>query len=283
MSQPRQPDGEDRDDPAVEYVRSALQEAAQAHRPARDAMVHRIAAGRAADHRRTSWSLLSARPVGAALAVAVISALSVAAVQLTGDDGHGADVPNPPAARPAAVRSSPPAAQPDATGAQRSRQPSTRPATDQASPSGSSPEETKPSGGASPTGTTARNDVLASVGSMGPNSVDTWSQEDVTITNTKAIVSLTVTVTVALTAEPAYTNGFTTVTNSDVTMTTSRGPTALTYTYVLKKGVTLAPGTYLFAAQFRHGPGRQVTRDSYTIVARTRGAETYAQLVGAFR
>ena len=45
-------------------------------------------------------------------------------------------------------------------------------------------------------------------------------------------------------------------------------------------GATLAPGKYVFAAQFNHRAGRTTDQDSYTVVADTGKAE--AQLAGGF-
>jgi hypothetical protein len=256
MSQPREPRDED---PTTEYVRSALHEAAQSYRPGRTAMVDRVAAGRAAPPRpaprRSPRSFLSVHPVAAAVAVAAVLAVSVVAVR------SGADHDQPTAAPPPAAALSPTAV-----------------ATTPARPT-TTTTTTKPH--SSPASAhSAANGFLSTKGAVDPHSVPTWAQHNVTITNTKALASLRVTITIAATDGASAANKFTTVPNADLTMAVTPAGKSLIYTYVLRDGATLRPGKYVFAAQFNHRAGRTADQDSYTVVARTGSAG--AELAGRF-
>jgi hypothetical protein len=267
MSHPTEPNGENRDDVNVEHIRSALHDAAQAYQPSRTAIVNRVASGRAATRSKAKrLTLFSVRPVGAALAVAVTLVLSVVAVRSMNNDGQNNAAVNPPAAAPVAASASPAAStgRPETTSTKQPRPPTTPPTSGQTGPSGQP----------------AANDFLTCDGAVDPHSVETWSQNNVTVTNTKAINSLRITVKVALTAGTADAGRWTTVPNSDITITVTRQATTLTYAYALKPGTTLAPGKYTFAAQFTHQSGRSADQDSYTVTARTGSAG--AELAGTF-
>jgi hypothetical protein len=237
------PDGTGPHDPTDDYVRSALRDAAQAYQPDRAAMAHRVAAGRATTRARRRHGY----PIAAALAVAVIAVLSVVAVRSAADHGRRT-VAGPPVAAPA----------PSATTTPPSRPPA---------PSRSA---TTPAG----------NGLLTAQGRTDPHSVATWSEQNVTIRNAKTLTALRVTVTVSLTAGTADAGRYTTVPNSDVTVTVTRAATALSYAYVLKPGVRLPPGTYVFAAQFTHRSGRDAGRDGYAVTAAGGGGT--AELSGSF-
>jgi hypothetical protein len=243
------PDGERPDDQATDYVRSALRDAAQAYQPNRSAMVNRVASGRAAARAKARRGIY---PVAAAFAVAVIVVLSVVAVRSTGDDGTRPDANPPAAARPPVS----PAPVTSASASPAPRKSASRPATG------------------------AADGVVTATGGVGANSVATWSESTVTITNAKTLTALRVTITVAATPGAAAAGKYTTVPNADLTMTVTRSGSALTYAYVLKQGTTLAPGSYLFAAQFDHRSGRSMAKDSYAVTGATRNTEI--ALSGAF-
>lgn len=261
------PNGDGHDDPTEEYVRSALRDAAQAYQPDRTAMVNRVASGRTAAATaapRARWTLLGFYPAAAAAAVAVILVLSMVAVRSARDGDSGPIVAAPPPS-PTASASAPPT--PTGT--------TTPPAK---STTGTSPTTTRrPSG--KPTSTT----FLTTDGAMDANSVDTWSQSNVTLTNTKPLVELAVTIKVAMNPSTADAGRYTTVPNSDMTMTVTRDETSLTYEFVLRDGKKLQPGNYVFAAQFIHRSGRSADADTYSVVARTASVDTKADLGGNFR
>jgi len=260
MSPPKDQHGETPDDLTVEQIRSALHDTAQAYQPSRAAIELRVAHGRAAPRgkdRHGARAYFTMRPVGAALAVVVISVLSVFAFR-SGTDHP--PVASSPATAPVAASPSP---SPSSTGnrAGASSDHSRLPTTPSRSGAPSSAGRSTPAG------------FLTAVGAVDPNSVDTWSQNNVTISNTAAVTSLLITIKVALTAEAAYAGRYTTVSNSDIIVTVTRDATTMTYSYALRQGVTLAPGSYVFAAQFVHHSGRDADRDSYTVVAQAGSAE----------
>jgi hypothetical protein len=183
-------------------------------------------------------------PVGAAVAVAVILTVSMIAVRAGGEHDQPAAAPRP------------------------------APTTAASKPSAGPPS--RPAASVHP----AANGFLSTKGAVDPHSVATWAQQNVTITNTKVLKSLRVTITVAASDGTSVAGKFTTVSNSDVTMTVTQAANFLTYAYVLHDGVTLAPGRYVFAAQFNHRAERPADQDSYTVVAGTGRAE--AQLAGGF-
>jgi hypothetical protein len=268
MSHPTEPNGENRDDVTVEHIRSALHDAAQAYQPSRTAIVNRVASGRAATRSKAKrLTFFSIRPVGAALAVAVTLGLSVVAVRSINRAGQDNAAVNPPAAAPVAASASPAptTARPGATSTKLPRQSAAPPPA---------------SGQTNPSGQPAANDFLICGGAVDPHSIETWSQNNVTVTNTKVIDSLRITIKVALATGTTDAGRWTTVPNSDMTITVTRQATALTYVYALKPGTTLAPGKYTFAAQFQHHSGRKATGDSYAVTARTGSAD--AQLSGTF-
>ena len=253
MSHPTEPNGENRDDVTVEQIRSALHDAAQAYQPSRTAIVNRVASGRAATRSKAKrLTYFSIRPVGAALAVAVTLVLSVVAVRSMNSVGPNNAAVDPPAAAPvpASASPAPTTARPGATSTRQPRRSATPP------------------------------NFLSCAGAVDPHSVETWSQNNVTISNTKVLDSLRITLKVALTAGTADAGRWTTVPNSDMTITVTRQATVLTYVYALNQGKTLAPGKYTFAAQFTHHSGRNAKQDSYAVTASTAGAD--AKLAGTF-
>jgi hypothetical protein len=136
------------------------------------------------------------------------------------------------------------------------------------------PSSTPTSTGSTTPATRPAAGFLSSKGGVDPNSVATWSQQNVTITTTEPVDSLTVTIKVAMTARVAEAGRYTTVPNNDVIVTVDRGANWMTYKYSLRKGAELIPGNYLFAAQYTHHSGRGMSKDSYTINARAGGQQT---------
>ena len=269
MSPPKDQHSENPDDLTVEQIRSALHDTAQAYQPSRAAIELRVAHGRAAPAgkgRHGARAYFTMRPVGAALAVVVISVLSVFAFR---SGILRPPVADPPATAPVAAAPSPsPAPSTTSNRAGASSGHSRLPTTPSRSGAPSSASRSTPAG------------FLSAVGAVDPNSVDTWSQNNVTISNTAAVTSLLITIKVALTAEAADAGRYTTVPNSDITVTVTRDATTMTYSYALRTGATLAPGSYIFAAQFVHHAGRDAGRDSYSVAAQAGSAD--ATLDGTF-
>jgi hypothetical protein len=235
MSSPREHD----------ELRARLRDAAAEWEPDRTYMINRVAAGRSEAARPRSRAR-SLRPMAAAASVAVISVLSVVAVRSVNSAAETPDVP-PAAQAPAVVPTSSPTSSPASTP---STSPTTR--THTSSPASERPE--------SPATVTAKSGI-------GKNSVATWSECTVTVTNPATVKALSVSIRVALSAQAAEAGKYTTVPNSDVTMTVTKETDALVYTWVLKKEARLTPGKYVFAAQFTHAAGRTWNRDEYRVSA----------------
>lgn len=264
-----------------EHIRRALQDEAGRYEPDRRAIAERLARGRAAAAQKARNSprrLFSMRPAAAALAVVGVLVATVIGVRL-GDTGGTPDVvaePPPPAT--AAVAGGGPSTAPppgDTTGRPRSRPVTTAP-TGKAPPATTAPSGPPRASSSSPPGAS----WLSTGGARGKNSVATWTENTVTVKLTKPVVALAVTVTVAATPGAAEAGKWTTVPNSDLVVTVDRAAQGLTYTYRLRDGVTLRPGTWTFAAQFTHRAGRGTSADTYVVEAATSSAE--AERSGSF-
>jgi hypothetical protein len=67
----------------------------------------------------------------------------------------------------------------------------------------------------------------------------------------------------------------------DLVTTVEQQRDALVYTFTLKPGVRLAPGSYIFAVQYGHAVGgRDPSRDSYQAIATASG--TRVEVYGGF-
>jgi hypothetical protein len=108
---------------------------------------------------------------------------------------------------------------------------------------------------------------LSARSAIGKDSVATWSECTVTVSTASPLDALTVSIKVALSANAADAGKYTTVPNSDVTMTVTRGADAMTYTWVLNEKAELIAGKYVFAAQFTHAGGRTWSKDGYQVSA----------------
>jgi hypothetical protein len=244
-------------------LRFELRQAADAYVPDRAAIARRAATRRAAAARRDRM-----RPAAAALAVVAVAVGGVVAVQLSDDSAPPRPVaaaPPPPAASPdgpASRRPRPTSAGPDPTTAGPSRSPATPPIKEP-------PTEAPP---ASSTRKPAGPQLVQVSGAVDKASVATWTQDTVTIKADKP-TWVRVTVRVDRSSDAARAGWFTTVPNSDLTFTAKDTADALLYTYTLKEGARLRPGTYVFAAQFSHGTGRGPDGDSFTVDARSGSAD----------
>jgi hypothetical protein len=270
----------DPDDVTVEYVRSSLRDAAQAHEPDRTAMVNRIASGRSAVPAEVRPARRSLLPVGAALGVVSVLVASIFAVRLSNDDpspGIVAAPPAPTSTAPPAPGTTPPTGATGTTGATGSTggtgtTGATDPATSTTRPTSTAPVR--------PTQTKAKSSFVSTDGIVGPNSVSTWSENQVQLKNTKTLAELTVTITVAMTPGAKKAGQYSNVAGSDIEVTVTEAANALIYTYSLRDGKQLRPGEYLFGAQFTHASGRSRDADWYAVTART--GSTNADLRGAF-
>jgi hypothetical protein len=122
-----------------------------------------------------------------------------------------------------------------------------------------------------PTGVHTQESFLWSDGSVDPHSTDNWAQSNVTLKNHLTVTALTARLRIALTPGVADAGSWSTVPSDALTVTVTREQDALVYEWVLKPGRTLAPGTYVFAGQYRHAAGgRDAGRDVYQATATAR-------------
>lgn len=260
-----------------ERIRSSLRDAAEAYQPDRQAISTRVAQGRAADGETKSLrrSMLGLRPAGAALAVVGVLVASGVAVRASVIDDQNLAEPPPPTVAPAPVVTGA-ATSPDPTGPTGTRKPGAT--TGPAHPTGTTTFPGSPPPASSPA--TGAASWLEVGGVTGKDSVPTWTEKKVTLRNTSALISLKVTITIPMSADLVEAGKFTTVPNADVTVAVTPTPAGLTYTFTLRDGVKLVPGSYTFAAQFDHRSGRATAKDSYLVQAAT--ATASADRSGAF-
>jgi hypothetical protein len=105
--------------------------------------------------------------------------------------------------------------------------------------------------------------LLTAVGAVDASSNGSWSQENVNITLTEPISAFQLTVKVSTSAGLSSTGDWT---NYDITMfnvTVATQSDGIVYTFQLKSGRTLQPGSAEFAVQFAHGAAHNPVYDTY--------------------
>ena len=125
----------------------------------------------------------------------------------------------------------------------------------------------------SPGHTRVQQGFLWSDGSIDENSTTSWSQSDVTLKNRETITGLSVVLRLADTPGLMNTGAWSTVPSADIVIRVTPGNGVLVYTFTLRAGVMLAPGTYEFAGQYSHASGgRNADYDTYLATASARQA-----------
>lgn len=120
---------------------------------------------------------------------------------------------------------------------------------------------------------------LTSKGAVDKSSGSFWSQDELILTSSTTISTLTVVVRLAST--PGLKNSGSWTSNSGITITVTPQNGALVYTFTLRSGSTLPAGTYDFAAQYSYSPGtRNTANDTYT--ATSSAGKTGAEVYGNF-
>ena len=146
------------------------------------------------------------------------------------------------------------------------------------------PATTKPA--ATPVGSAATTPgpagPLTAAGTVDPHSSPYWAQENLTVTTTRPIRELDVTVAVSGGQSVLSTGMWTTLLPSQVETTVHGDPDGLIYEVTLKPGQTLQPAAYKFGFQFnRPSTGHEFAIDTYRVTAvTTDGASESAS--GAF-
>ena len=232
-------------------LRDELRRAAEDFEPDRTVIANRVAARRAADRRRQRT-----RPRAAGAGVAVVLAFSVVAVRAGAGEGE---------APPDTV-----AAPPSAAAPAESRPATSKPAVTRPAGSGAPESEVAGTSAATPPAKT----FLSAAGVVAGNSVATWTQNTVTVKTTKAVTDFRLTVEVAATPGVDEAGKYASAPNGDLTISVRLDGGVLVYTYALKEGVKLRPGTYEFGAQFNHRGGRDGGGDRFAVSAKAGGAES---------
>ncbi|MEY9963482.1 hypothetical protein ABIA33_001515 [Streptacidiphilus sp. MAP12-16] len=274
-------------------LRGDLKAEAASHRPDREAMLARIERGRREPGRvapRRGKPVAARRSgfrvAGTAAAVAAVLGLSVAGTWAA--VGHYTDprpvessAPARPAPQVGTATSTPARSHGSSAAPTTGTGPPGHAATSPASAvaSATATATATASSTASPTASTrVQQGFLWSDGSVDPNSIDNWSQSDITLKNHETITALDVRLRVALTPALANTGAWSTVPAADLVTTVTRDSDALVYEFTLKPGATLTPGTYEFAGQYNHASGgRDAGQDTYwaTATARTTQVEVF--------
>jgi hypothetical protein len=145
-------------------------------------------------------------------------------------------------------------------------EPAPRPALPQIA---AAPTTAAPTRSASPPPASVRSRWLSTTGSIDKNSVATWTQNTVTVRSRARAAHFIMTITVARTFDARRAGLYSTAPNNDISASVDVTPTSLIYRYELKAGASLAPGTWIFGAQFDHRSGRHRDADSYAVDARS--------------
>jgi hypothetical protein len=124
---------------------------------------------------------------------------------------------------------------------------------------------------------------LTAVGIVDSHSTQYWSQENLTVTTTRAVRGLHVIVAVSGGTTVQSTGSWTTILPANVDTTVRTIPGGLTYDITLKAGQTLQPTSYLFGFQFnRPASGHTFTLDTYTVTATLTDNAAQATASGTF-
>jgi hypothetical protein len=254
--------------PQDDRLRTVLREEAGRHLPDHDAMLARVNRRRGSTRRRlTSFLfqpvgpgarrvLVVLRPVAAAAAVAGVLIAAIVGTTMA-SRGPGPDVAGPPVSpEPSATASTGPAG------------------TGTPSPALSKSPTT--------TGPPVRDGYLTATVALDPYSISSWSQTDLTLATTEEITALDVTLRVARTPGVADTGHWSSIPVELIASALTSSDTELIYHFTLNPGARLAPGSYVFAAQFNHDAApRPVVGDRYAATA-TAAATGAAHLTGGF-
>ncbi|GAA3890004.1 hypothetical protein GCM10023084_48170 [Streptomyces lacrimifluminis] len=265
-------------------LRAGLREAAETYEPDRARILARVERGMAAGpeekrarRRATRPPLLAwARVAGATAAVSGILAMGgYALASVVKSD----ETPSDPT-----VSVSPlPTPSPDAT----SRAP-IQPAPE---PSAGNTQEEKPSSTPTPSPTPKASDTAAppaakgaedgplrSDGSIDAQSNDFWAQSNVTVKTSEQLTALTVELKVVDTGGVNSSGAWRSAPEDDFELTVAKRDGFLVYTWVLKDGVKVWPGDWVFAGQYNHARGgRDAKNDTYTVTAEAAGEQLAVQ------
>jgi hypothetical protein len=128
------------------------------------------------------------------------------------------------------------------------------------------PAGTGSANGSTPTAPSTQSGGVSSSGTVDPHSNPYWTESDVKLSNAQPLTSLTVELRIADTSQVSDSSSFTSAPGTSTSVTVEGG--YLVYRWTLHSGHTLAPGTYIFAGQFKHAENaRDTSGDRYTVTA----------------
>lgn len=123
---------------------------------------------------------------------------------------------------------------------------------------------------------------MTATGTLDLHSNQYWTQEDLTITTTRAMRELRVTVTVSGGATVRSTGSWSTILSQNIDSSVDPTASGLTYLFILKPGQTLQPGSYAFGFQFDRPSGHSFGLDAYRVTATTADEAKPASASGGF-
>ncbi|MBO3739714.1 hypothetical protein [Actinoplanes flavus] len=235
---------------------AALRREAERHTPDRVAMLTRIARRRA-EPARGRWAF-SLRPVAAAASVAATIVVGFTGIRPTGDE-PGPDPAPAATGSPAPSESGVPSPQHGRTSKAKPVETGRRPDRGAATTPGTTPVVPvwKPADG-----------FLSSRAVLDEHSAGTWAQGNVTLTTTEPVTALDVVIGVARAGGVQEAGKWTSIPAARISMAVTAEKDVLYYRFTLEPGAPLAPGSYVFAAQYTHADvDRDPSGDNYGAVA----------------
>ena len=203
------------------------------------------------------------RLIGVPLGLLVLASATVAVAASLG-------LGNSPAAHPSSTVAALPGG-PGSTAA--TSGPGSLSASSAALPAATTPTATAPPATTRPRSATTATEPagpLTAAGTVDPHSSQYWAQENLTVTTTRPIRELDVTVAVSGGPSVRSTGMWTTLLPAEVETTVRSEPDGLVYEITLKPGQTLQPTAYRFGFQFnRPSAGHEFTLDTYRVTAVT--------------
>lgn len=126
-----------------------------------------------------------------------------------------------------------------------------------------------PSASASASSPAVGNSVVSATSAVAPASNAQWTEEDVYITLAAPVTALQVIIRATPDSSYFQEKDYSTHDLSPFDVTVKSDASGLVYTFSLKPGNTVQPGTYTFAAQYAHSSPHDTSGDTYSLSATT--------------
>ncbi|GAA4598419.1 hypothetical protein BJY16_002704 [Actinoplanes octamycinicus] len=261
-----------------EDLGAVLRREAERHVPDSDAMIDRINRARfAATPVRASRPFLrftGLRPVAAAAAVVATLVAGFTGIRILTADRPDRSPTATTSTTSVAPSSRPPLPQPSRSS------PAGKPG-HTSDGGGGKPHTTRTSAAPPPPSFRPVSGFVSSAGAVNAYSTATWAQSDVTLTTSEPTTALDLAISVARTDGVRTTGSWSTIPAEMITIAVTEEKDALIYRFTLRPGGTLAPGRYVFAAQYEHAAGRRDPgADRYGAIASA--TDRRVEVTGAF-